>query len=1091
MFSLEQLEPRVLLSSSLLGVTPDLPLITYDSQGVLTYDHDAGAAPGIGLLEVDASPVAFLESSTSLPRFVTGNRTVQIRIEVDSSGNLVGGVAGDDLVVEGNIDIDGNGPPDVTGTLLTGEILAFGAHDSGGPTDLYDFRFAVTGGALADAVAFPDYFAGKDIGVTTTSEQSDFVDDFSVDFSGEAKGNIGVQPPLTPPVPGIDIEKLTNGQDADDPNGADVPVVAPGSTVTWTYQVTNTGTLDFDFDEVEIVDDNGTPGDASDDFSTTAANGDGTIITFDAASDDGSDGVLSPGEVWLYNASATAEDLTTSGATTTFDFAGSGPSDGPDGNIRTFTSDGISVNASAFSDDGSDWEEVYLGRYSSGLGVTDTSEGGGGSGQHRVDNMGERNYVLFEFSQQVVVDQARLESVGRDSDISVWIGTIADAFNTHVTLSDAVLLGMDWDEQNNIGHGDSRWADFNAGEVAGNVLIVAASTVDKSPEDEFKIRALKVSGVEEDCYENYAVVTTDTPGVEDTDLSHYCTGIPGIDIEKLTNGNDADKPQGADVPEIAPGDTVTWTYLVTNTGEIPFAFDDVEIVDDNGTPANGSDDFSTTAANGDGTIITFDPGSDVGSDLVLSPGEVWTYAASATAADLAPSAVTTVINFDTDANGAPLPAGTIVDDEYAALGLSIMSHDQSHKPAMIFDSANPTGGDNDLGTPGYHATNTVNLGNVLIISEDGDQNDPDDNRYGGTLKFTFDDPVYIDTISLLDIDSSERGGAVITVVHAGGTVTIPIPALGDNSVQTLDVNVADVIRMDVRLCSSGAVTELVYRDTPEGLYGNKATVTADGVSDMDPSHYRNPEPPPPPKASLGDYVWYDTNKNGVQDDGEEGVADVKVKLYRTGPDGKPGTSDDEFVGSMQTDADGEYLFEDLDPGSYYVKFVAPTGYQFTQADQGDDALDSDADRDGITGAVTLAAGEINRTLDAGLIKKLCGCPKSSISGTVFVDKDNDGKQDRGERGIKGVKIKLVGVDCDGNKVVRYTRTNCNGNYKFKNLRAGTYKLIEVQPRGYRDGKDSVGSAGGTLGNDIIRNIHLGAQMRAVDYDFGERLKRWC
>jgi uncharacterized repeat protein (TIGR01451 family) len=39
---------------------------------------------------------------------------------------------------------------------------------------------------------------------------------------------------------------------------------------------------------------------------------------------------------------------------------------------------------------------------------------------------------------------------------------------------------------------------------------------------------------------------------------------PSIDIEKSTNGHDADAPPG---PSAVAGDEVTWTYVVTNTGE--------------------------------------------------------------------------------------------------------------------------------------------------------------------------------------------------------------------------------------------------------------------------------------------------------------------------------------------------------------------------------------------------------------------------------------------------------------------------------------------------------------------------------------------
>ena len=57
-------------------------------------------------------------------------------------------------------------------------------------------------------------------------------------------------PPGPPPNPAIDIEKATNGEDADLPTG---PQVTVGSTVTWTYVVTNTGNTALT--SVAVVDD--------------------------------------------------------------------------------------------------------------------------------------------------------------------------------------------------------------------------------------------------------------------------------------------------------------------------------------------------------------------------------------------------------------------------------------------------------------------------------------------------------------------------------------------------------------------------------------------------------------------------------------------------------------------------------------------------------------------------------------------------------------------------------------------------------------------------------------------------------------------
>ena len=324
-------------------------------------------------------------------------------------------------------------------------------------------------------------------------------------------------------VPNIDIEKFTNGADADEPNGADVPEIAPGETVNWTYQVTNTGDNPFDISEVVVVDDNGTPADTSDDFNPV----------LDATSDANSDGVLSPGETWTFLASDVAQTLVgDTGEPVKIHLTGNSALDGPNGNVRSFNADGITVNASGFSRDGSGtWDVAYLGAFSSGLGVTDTSEGNGSSGKHRVDNIGEQNYVLFEFSETVIVDRVFLDSVSRDSDISVWFGTIPDAFANHVTLSDSVLAGL-VNETNNTRSSRSRWANVNDDELAGNVLVVAASVLDATPEDQFKIRKVKVRPTNPGVYGNLATVQATT--ASDSDPSHYRNPTPA-DSGKIGN----------------------------------------------------------------------------------------------------------------------------------------------------------------------------------------------------------------------------------------------------------------------------------------------------------------------------------------------------------------------------------------------------------------------------------------------------------------------------------------------------------------------------------------------------------------------------
>ncbi len=178
----------------------------------------------------------------------------------------------------------------------------------------------------------------------------------------------------------------------------------------------------------------------------------------------------------------------------TFAFSGSTSTSGSKGNTRTYTVNGISVKVSAFSraKSGSNpWDPAYLGAYSGGLGVTDESEGSGGGNSHTVDNVGRHNFVLFEFSQPVVVNRAFLGYVVADSDLSIWIGNASNPFNNHLTLSDSLLTGFKR-EDNTTESGNTRWADFNSSQTAGNVLVIAGWLDDTSAEDEFKIGALDI-----------------------------------------------------------------------------------------------------------------------------------------------------------------------------------------------------------------------------------------------------------------------------------------------------------------------------------------------------------------------------------------------------------------------------------------------------------------------------------------------------------------------------------------------------------------------------------------------------------------------
>lgn len=81
-------------------------------------------------------------------------------------------------------------------------------------------------------------------------------------------------------------------------------------------------------------------------------------------------------------------------------------------------------------------------------------------------------------------------------------------------------------------------------------------------------------------YANVGTVTGKPPvgaDVTATDPSHYFGYRPLLTLEKRVNGQDADTPPG---PSLLVGSTISWTFLVTNTGDVSLT--NVSVTDDQG-----------------------------------------------------------------------------------------------------------------------------------------------------------------------------------------------------------------------------------------------------------------------------------------------------------------------------------------------------------------------------------------------------------------------------------------------------------------------------------------------------------------------------
>lgn len=114
--------------------------------------------------------------------------------------------------------------------------------------------------------------------------------------------------------------------------------------------------------------------------------------------------------------------------------------------------------------------------------------------------------------------------------------------------------------------------------------------------------------------------------------------------------------------------------------------------------------------------------------------------------------------------------------------------------------------------------------------------------------------------------------------------------------------------------------------------------------------------------TLGDRVWLDLDKDGIQDAEENGLSGVIVRLLNTS-----GLT----VGSTYTDASGNYSFPTPAPGQYFIQFELPGGYTYSPKDSGADDLDSDAKMaTGTTDVFTVDSTTTSLNFDCGMWQSL-------------------------------------------------------------------------------------------------------------------------
>ncbi|MFN7115713.1 MAG: SdrD B-like domain-containing protein, partial [Saprospiraceae bacterium] len=345
--------------------------------------------------------------------------------------------------------------------------------------------------------------------------------------------------------------------------------------------------------------------------------------------------------------------------------------------------------------------------------------------------------------------------------------------------------------------------------------------------------------------------------------------------------------------------------------------------------------------------------------------------------------------------------------------------------------------DNPLTTASNDATTTAVLGCTITNITAGTP------ACAGNNQFT------------INITVRNDGGAPTTgnlVIEAGGqTFTAPVSA--NDTLQTINVTLpANGQAVDVRA---------FYADLPECTLLRTALFTA-----------------PVGCGTIGNRVWEDVNGNGIQETGENGIANVTVLLLRCTGD---------TLAQTLTDASGLYRFSSLAAGEYKLRFnLATAGTNFTNGvltlrDIGIDTLDSDVDpitRE--TACLTLPAGQQNLSVDAGVYVP------ASIGNQVWVDNNRNNIFDGGDSPLAGVTVRLYRCTNTTQPLAAQT-TGSNGLYLFSNLAPGSYRLeFTFPPAGIYErvvaniGTDASDSDAGTNGFTDCYTLSSRSQNLSVD-----------
>ena len=276
-------------------------------------------------------------------------------------------------------------------------------------------------------------------------------------------------------------------------------------------------------------------------------------------------------------------------------------------------------------------------------------------------------------------------------------------------------------------------------------------------------------------------------------------------------------------------------------------------------------------------------------------------------------------------------------------------------------------------------------------------------------------------------------------------------------------------------------------DLPDENYDNASAIYTTGLPPTDP-----PEPvftagvlasmqQTPLPVTLSGEVYDDPDADNKLEPGDAGIPGATVTLYEQGDNGSYTVE-----ATTVTDANGDYSFANLLPGTYQVVETVPSGYLSV----GDTPGTVNGQTRGQVETATVLTG-IN--LDGGddsIQNDFANCKPDTVSGYVYYDAKDNGVMDPGDPGIANVEVI---VENTATHAETDSYTNSAGFWSVGGLMPGQYQATEVQPAGYLEGTTTAGTVSGAVDGTahnpgaVIDGITFLGGQAGVNYDFGELL----